>query len=116
MFNFVAVGMAAGELGTKNLPPDMEKMSLEEFLEAYARIWVLRHRNADANAIKPEKVSDRHIRVTSRIPYPDDLLYGILYAYPRHFLPEGSGFVVKYDENIPRRDHGGEETVIHITW
>ncbi len=116
MMNFVAVGKAAGELGAEHLPQEMAAMSLDEFLEAYARIWSLRHRNADPDDIKPEKVGDRHIKVTTKTPYPDDLLYGILWAYPRYFLTEGAGFVVKYDENVPRRDQGGAETIIHITW
>jgi hypothetical protein len=116
MFNFVAVGKAAGELGAENLPPEMAKLSLAEFLEVYGRVWVSRHRNAAPDSITTEKVDDRHIKVISKVPYPDDLVYGIMYAYPRYFLPEGAGFVVKYDENIPRRDQGGEETVIHITW
>ncbi len=114
MFNFVAVGMAAGELGAKNLPSEMKAMSLEDFLLTYAQIWQTRHRNADPDQMKAEKVDHHHIKIIGKTPYPDDILYGIFFAYARFFLKRS--FVVKYDENTPRRDQGGEETIIHVRW
>ena len=49
---------------------------------------------------------------------PDDMSYGLLYAYARRFLPPGTQFTVYYDPDIPARDYGGdrEETIIHIEW
>jgi len=41
-------------------------------------------------------------------------MYGIFYAYARHFRSAGERFVMLYDEAIPHRDKGGEKTVIHI--
>lgn len=114
MFNFVAIGMAATEYGYDNLPPEMKTMSLDALLLTYSRIWQQRHRNTTSEMIKTEMVDPHHIRITVTTPYPDDLMYGIFYAYARKLLK--TPFTVKYDDNVVRRDEGGEVTVIHINW
>lgn len=112
--NFVAIGLAAGELGLKNLPPGAEKFSIEDFFVAYEKIYLTRHRNGDAGWIKTEKAGDSHLIVHARCPYPDDVTYGVLYAYARRFTPPGKRFILRYDEHALRHDDGGEATVIHV--
>jgi hypothetical protein len=46
---------------------------------------------------------------------PDDLEYGILYGFAKRFLA-GTQFTVWYDEDLPRMDQGGDQTVIHVKW
>jgi hypothetical protein len=48
------------------------------------------------------------------VPYPDDLMYGMMYGFVRRLAPAGSGHIVAYDETITRKDQGGDYTVIHI--
>lgn len=112
MSNFVSIGIAAAELSV--LPPEMEKMSVGEILAAYGKIYKLRHRGGDAGEVIPEKISDKHYKITTNTPYPDDVFYGVMYGYVRRFRPAGAHFVVSYDENVTRRDDGGEYTVVHI--
>lgn len=112
MSNFVSIGIAAAELSV--LPPEMEKMSLAEILTAYGKIYKIRHRGGDAGEVNVEQVAPNHFKLTMQIPYPDDVFYGVMYGYTRRFRPPGAHFVVKYDENVKRRDDGGEETVVHI--
>lgn len=61
-----------------------------------------------------KKESDNHFIITAKVPYPDDLMYGLFYTYTRHFRPVGKGLTVHYDESAPHRDQGGESTVYHI--
>ncbi len=53
-------------------------------------------------------------RVTG--PYPDDLVYGVVFGFARRLLPPDVYFTVYYDAALPRRDEGGIETVIHVEW
>ncbi len=113
--NFVAIGLAAGELGIKMLPPSMANFTVEEFFIDYEKTYLARHRNGDVGWVKTEKLDDSHFIIRTRTPYPDDVVYGVFYAYVRRFTPPGKRFVLRYDENAPRHDEGGEETILHIT-
>lgn len=113
-FNFVSIGMAAVEVG--HIPPEIAQLSLEEFLHQYDKIYKMRHRHGDAGSITTEKVAPNHLRVTLKIPYPDDVFYGVIYAYARRFLPTGTRVVVKYDETQPRMAEGGPSTILHVMW
>jgi hypothetical protein len=112
--NFVSIGMAAVEVGY--IPPEMQTLSLVEFLTAYGKIYKMRHRGGAPGSVEVQTITDQHLKVILRIPYPDDVFYGIMYGYARRFRPKGTPFVVFYDEAAPRHDHGGEATIIHITW
>ncbi len=113
-FNFVAIGMAIAQ--TAVLPPEVENMTFEEFMFGLDTFYQMQHRNGDAGTIKVEKPEKNHLIIKVRVPYPDDLEYGTAYGFAKRFLPRGTKFIVKYDENTPRREEGGEYTIIHITW
>ncbi len=112
--NLIAIGVAAGKLGAENLPPQMRNLSLGEFLVEYGKIYLLRHRNGDVGYVRTEMVDDSHVILQTRMPYPDDIGYGIFYAYARHFCPPNKYFSIHYDSSTPRRDEGGMETIYHI--
>jgi hypothetical protein len=38
------------------------------------------------------------------------------YGLAKRYLPDGTVFQVKYDDEAPRREEGGKETLIHIIW
>lgn len=113
MFNMVAVGMAISE--TAVLPPGAEQLSLEQILFAINDIYQLQH-HGQVGSVRTEKISDKHLKLTVCVPYPDDLEYGTTYGFARRFLPKGTLFTVEYDQDLPRHDQGGDSTVIHITW
>lgn len=115
--HFVSIGLAVAENNCATLPEQMRSLSLIEFLNAYEQIYLTRQRcceSGDKGYLRPEQVDEHHIIVRLRVPYPDDLFYGILYGLTRHFRPDGKGFTVRYDPDLPRREQGGDETVIHI--
>jgi hypothetical protein len=114
MSDFVGIGMAIAE--TAPLPPETEGMNLEQFFGLLNPSYQMQHRSGDVGKIESEKVGDKHIKVTVDVPYPDDLEYGTAYGFAKRFLPKGTRFVVKYDEKQTRKDHGGENTIIHVTW
>lgn len=116
VFNMVAIGMKIGE-GVP-LPPEMENPTLPDVLMIWDDLYQGLHRNADLGQITCEKINDTHYKTTHSNPYPDDMSYGILYAYGRRFLPPGSNFTVYYDTDFPARDYGGttDATIIHIKW
>lgn len=114
--NLVAIGMKIGEMVP--MPPGMENPKLEEVLAIWNDLYQGLHRNAELGHISIVKVSDKHYKTIHTNPYPDDMSYGILYAYGRRFLPKGTPFKVFYDPDFPARDYGGtgEGTIIHIQW
>lgn len=114
MFDFVSIGLAAAE--NSELPPEMQELSLEQFINAYYHVYQMRHRNGDAGYIRTERVSEKHLKIVMDIPYPDDVFYGVFYGYARRFVPSDHKFTVKYDDTLPGRDRGGDVTIIHIMW
>jgi hypothetical protein len=114
MMDFVSIGMAAGS--NSILPPEMRDVPLNKFLPAYAQYYQQLHRNGDAGEIRVETQADNHVVLTIDVPYPDDLMYGLFYSYARRFARPDMHFMVRYDDELTRRDSGGEYTVIHVTW
>lgn len=113
--NLVAVGMAVGE--NTHLPPELEQMSLGGILEQWDAHYQMHHRNADIGYGETEKISDNHYKITINGGiYPDDLEYGVAYGFAKRFLPDGEDFIVEYDPDVKRMDHGGDKTVIHVKW
>jgi len=116
MYNLVSMGMEA----TKNvlLPPEVEHMSFEGFaLQVMPMTYQAQYRGgADLGFVQAEKVDEKHIKFTIVTPLPDDGWYGSIYGIARRFLPKETTFRVEYDKDVLRGDHGGEETIIHVTW
>lgn len=115
MLDFVAVGMAA--VDRYELPPHIASMTLEEFfLNVMPTLVGRQYRNGTPTRISVEKVEDKHLLIRTATAYPDDTAYGFMYGFARRFTPRGGHFILKYDENHPRHDFGGENTLMHLTW
>ena len=114
--SMTAIGLKTGE--TVPIPPDMKEPTLEKVIGIWDSLFQMLHRNGDVGCIRVEKVTDKHFKTIHTVVYPDDMSYGILYAYGRRFLPPRIPFTVYYDPDLPARDYGGEgkETIIHIQW
>jgi hypothetical protein len=115
MMDFVSIGMAAGANST--LSSAAQDLSLKEFLLAYEQHYQQLYRNGDPGEIQVESNADNHLIITLLdFPFPDDLMYGLLYSYAKRFSHAGMRFSVAYDGEHLRRDEGGDRTIIHVTW
>ena len=113
MFDFVSIGLKVAE--TAVYPPEVEQMPFADFVMMIPQVYLMQHRG-DAGEERAERLSDKHLRLIMRTPYPDDLAYGVVWGMARRFLPEGTQFLIAYDETEPRCDQGGEFTVLDISW
>lgn len=114
MMDFVGLGMKSVE--NAKITPEVRAMPVGEFLQGSARTYPQFNRGTDIGEIRGELVDEQHVKMIVRAPHPDDFWYGAYYGLMRQLLPSGVLFTVYYDPDIPRRDEGGEITVIHITW
>ncbi len=115
--NFVSIGMALAE--TADLPPESQGAPVEEFLmrlDAGYQAW---HRGGDTGMFEVQKLAEGHFQLVNEITtaYPDDMVYGLVYGFVRRLLPQGASLTVRYNESGgPRRDLGGDFTVLDISW
>ena len=114
MFNFVSIGMKEAEQAI--VPPEFAKMPLLDLLVNVGRVFDLNNRGTNYGKCITEVVTPKHVKVTLRAATPDDIWYGIFYGYVRRFAPKGTHFTVRYDSDVPRRENGGDVTIIHIMW
>jgi hypothetical protein len=114
MFDFVAIGMKEAEQAI--VPPQFAAMSLLDILKGVDTVYKLNNRGTDPGEIRCEVVTDKHVKLILRVVTPDDLWYGVLYGYVKRFAPKGSRFSLRYDPDVPRREEGGEATIIHVQW
>jgi hypothetical protein len=114
MFDFVSIGMKEAEQAI--VPPSFQSLPLLSILQGVGAVFKLNNRGKDTGEIKCEIVTDRHVKMILRVVTPDTLWYGIFYGYVRRFVPKGTHFKVYFDQDVPRRDNGGDVTIIHITW
>ncbi len=112
--NLVDIGMQLVQ--TAVLPPGFTDLPLKDALMMMNEANKLNNRNGDIGEYTVEQIADYHIKVTTRLPYPDDWLYGMFYGGARRFLPLGTAITVTYDPVVPRRKDGGDVTIFHIRW
>jgi len=114
MFDFVSIGMKEAEQAI--VPSQFQTMPLLEILKSVTSVFDLNNRGTDYGSCVAEAVTDKHMKITLRAATPDDIWYGVFYGFVRRFAPKGTQFSLRYDPDIPRRENGGEVTIIHITW
>jgi hypothetical protein len=114
MMNLTSLGMKMADVIF--VVPDYAHADYEQIIMNYDHYYQRYHRNGDAGQHRPLKIAEKHLMVGARVPYPDDLIYGILYGVTRRHLPSETQFVVYYDDTTPRHDLGGEWTKIHVEW
>ncbi len=115
IYSLVSIGIES--IRRLPLPPEVENLPLNDaFNNLIAAYYGTIMRGGDAGYIKSEQIAPNHIKVTCVTPLPDDGWYGTLYGMAQRFLPKGANFLVKYDEDTVRMDHGGDATILHVTW
>jgi hypothetical protein len=115
MIDFISIGLAASD--NSKLPLDVQYLSFRDFFLAYGSIYRRIYRNGDPGEIQVEEIGENHLAITLiDVPFPDDLMYGVLYGFACRFANDGEQFTLDYDNQHRRREHGGDYTIIHLTW
>ncbi len=113
--SIVAVGLSTAE--KLEYSEELEHAPLEDILSRWPSVYEQNHRGEGAGHLEVQKLDHNHwiVRLVDSI-FPDDATYGVAYGFCKRFLPPGTSFMVEYESLTDRRDFGGNETVIHITW
>lgn len=113
MMNLVSIGMKIVE--TAVLPPEFDTMSFSEIINMIDAAYKMNNRGTDIGAYAGEIVGERHIKVVITAPYPDHYSYGVIYGFAQRYLSDYR-FNVHYQKDTPRREEGGEATIVHVEW
>ncbi len=113
MFDLIDAGMT---IARGAWPPEADELPFEEIVRTWGDAFDAVNRGADRGYVRAEQIADQHWILHLRTPDPDDINYGVVYGACKRFLPAGTLFTVWYDEKNRRRDEGGKETIIHLSW
>ncbi len=114
MSYFVTIGMSIAE--ALPFPEHFNDLPLLDVLQLAPQGYTIDHRGDDIGSIDTEQIDERSLRFIVRTPYPDDFFYGVCYGLAQRFAGPDQMFTVQYDNSMPRRDLGGQQTVIEIRW
>jgi len=114
VFDYISLGIAVAELIP--FPPEFSRMAFGNVLKAAAHLYELDHRGGNFGKLTAVDAALHEVQFDTCTPYPDDYLYGMIIGIARNYVPYGMHFIVKYDEDILRRDKGGERTCISVFW
>ncbi len=99
------------------MPPEVKNASFEQIMEGWDANYQTNFRNGPVGHKIPVLVEPKHYKlILDHTIMSDDMEYGSLYGFAKRCLPRGTHFTVWYDETAPRRDQGGEQTVLHVRW
>lgn len=113
MMNLVSIGMSIG--ANTLLPPLPAEATFADIIKSVSQGYELVNRGTDIGYITVVQVDDQHFSARVRTPWHDDLWYGILYGYIKRVTDDQIPFILEYDEDAPRMDDGGHETVMVIS-
>lgn len=114
IFDLVSAGMNTVE--NLVVPPEFTSLSPFDMLAQSDALYHTHSRGTDIGYIAVEQVANSHVVLTYHAPLPDDYWYGIVYGFCRRFFPPHTAAKVYFDTTMLRREEGGEDTVIHVTW
>ncbi len=112
MLDLVSIGLHATEVAY--FPPEYLSKPLNQALPLLPHLYRMNHRGTNIGEVLQSQISENHYRYELCLPFPDDLWYGIIYGFVRNHVPKNHRFSISYAPDIPRRDHGGEVTIIDI--
>jgi hypothetical protein len=114
-FNLVAIGMSIAEVAI--MPPELANASFPQMVMGWDDHYQANFRNGDVGRKTTIKVADQHYKIVhDQTVVPDDIEYGVLYGFAQRFLPPDTLFDVWFDEDVPRMDEGGDQTILHVSW
>ena len=112
MFDKVSWGIEIGKVVTQQT----QGAPYEEYVQHLSEVYHSVHRGEGIGDVIGKMAEPGHAIITTTTPYPDDLEYGVFYGIAKALLPPEARLLVYYDENVQRRDFGGERTVYHVQW
>jgi hypothetical protein len=112
--DFVSIGIAAASY--LSFPPNVDRHSSESVLTAMSVIPDTLVRSRQPGYVTTERIDAQHYSIKVRSTMPDDMQYGILYAFAKGFVPNVSSIVLSYPPNGKRRDYGDEYTAFDLKW
>lgn len=107
MFDLIAVGKHVAE----HVPLPDEVDSVEAVLMLIGKTYSHNHRNCPGYS-RSELVGDNHIQVTVHDPYPNNMVYGVLFGFASRFTRR---VVVRYADETPYGTDS-DTVVFHVTW
>lgn len=99
-----------------SFPPGFMELPLAQKLIVVGEGYPNYNRGTDIGYDKSRVIAPQHLVFHLRTPWPDDMSYGVFLGICERFLPPEYSFEVYYDEEHPRLDQGGHETLIHVEW
>ena len=106
------MGIGRGMAVTLGLLEKVAYYPLFETIHTIAYLFTELHQGGDAGKITAKRISHDYIQVVSGIPYPDDLLFGLLTEIAERY--DARRYPVQFNTDTPRRDEGGEVTIYDI--
>lgn len=103
--------IAIGKQVAGHVPLPVQVDSVTSVLMLIGKTYSHNHRNCPGHTT-PEIIGEKHIRLTVYDPYPNNMVYGVIYGFAARFEPHT---IVRYDDDTP---YGTDkDTVIyHVTW
>ncbi len=114
MFDLVAAGLAAAD--RYPMSPEVASLGVDQFfLEALPNLPNTQYRNGIPTRFDITRIGPKHLKLLFTSAYPDDTIYGFVYGHARRCLARRA-FVLRYDDTMPRRDQGGDDTTLDLSW
>ena len=77
-------------------PALLDTLTLETFLLFWPEMYKETHRGTDPGDVTVDIVGEGEYRIVTRVPYPDEIHYGLFYAALLRYCSEDKDFVVEY--------------------
>lgn len=85
-----------------------------DVLNEWKRFYIDNHRG-DVGTIEIHEREGKQAAITVYVPYPDEIMHGLLYALMQRFCPKDMNYTLRYDDSAPRRGQQGETTTFIIS-
>lgn len=97
--------------------PQYYGLPVRDMLLRLNHVYRAANRGTAIGAIAAEPWGTSRIRLTLRVPYPDDVWYGVCYGIMSRVAGLGITYRIYYDADAPRRDiNGSDTTILHVQW
>lgn len=97
------------------LPAEVKRLSLPDALYRFDDLYHKTHQGSVGH-FDVQMLNERHALLEANVPYPDDMIYGMLWQLCQRCLPPATPFNVSYDRRTPPRKQGGQVTRLHVRW
>lgn len=112
--NLVSIGMEAGRHFVEGLPDEVQGLPLAQILQMEETMLHTQYRNGDPGYIRVQQVNEKHFIHDAHNSWPDDLVYGFVYAVVHHCRPPNQHFSIVKDKDVLGQDRGGAFLRLHI--